>query len=704
MNQRNATVMTLLAAALLAGALLLLPRAGLAVGLGRQGGPGVTPIYDIQGTGASSPMVDARVDTVGLVTGVTRNGFYLQDPTGDGNLDTSDGIYVFTYSPPAVRSGQCVAVRDALVQEYYGKTELSWVGSVEPSDACAQDAVTPVALPHARLGMDVEERHERREGMLVELSGLDGFVHGPTKRYASGEAEIAYLPDALQPAVQYGRIYREGPDDDLQDSDTQDGETMAGDALQYLSSLLGGELPPAKWGDRIRSGDDGADPLLAVMDYNFGKYQLLLLPGETVFVESKPAQEEAGLATSAEDFTVCTFNVHGLGRGAAQYPDAADYALELNRRAHMIADSLQGCTIIGVQETGTAADAEALAGRLRQEYALPYSAVAMAGPASGDTEFPLTNSFLVRSERVQVTGWFSSQGCSARDYDVKATGGFACPAGQYPLFNRPPLVMDATVTGDWGDPFALRVINNHWKSKAGDEQANAERRLRQAQHVAGIVEASFAGAGNPYVIVLGDLNDFNNSVPVFLLTGDAEYPLFSAWDFLPVADRYSFIFNGASQVLDHILISPNMVRLLSGVDAVHENADLAMREPGDTQAAGQVSDHDPLAVRLRPAGAAAVGGELGFPGIRVMLEHVESGRKAEALTGSGGEYRLWDIAPGEVRIEYSTPAWLAADPPNTTTVLLAGLTMIEGPRVRLDSAIRAAASASALVDAISIQQ
>ena len=93
----------------------------------------LTPIYEIQGAGRTSPLVDARVDTVGVVTGLTPDGFYLQDASGDGDPNTSDGLYVFTYSPPArtfpaVKLGACVAVHDALVQEYYGKTELSRVG------------------------------------------------------------------------------------------------------------------------------------------------------------------------------------------------------------------------------------------------------------------------------------------------------------------------------------------------------------------------------------------------------------------------------------------------------------------------------------------------------------------------------------------------------------------------------------------------
>lgn len=38
------------------------------------------------------------------------SGFYLQDPIGDGNALTSDGILVFTSTAPTVVAGQLVQV------------------------------------------------------------------------------------------------------------------------------------------------------------------------------------------------------------------------------------------------------------------------------------------------------------------------------------------------------------------------------------------------------------------------------------------------------------------------------------------------------------------------------------------------------------------------------------------------------------------
>ena len=61
------------------------------------------------------------------------------------------------------------------------------------------------------------------------------------------------------------------------------------------------------------------------------------------------------------------------------------------------------------------------------------------------------------------------------------------------------------------------------------------------------------------------------------------------WRLLPREERYSYVFQGNAQTLDHILVSPWL--LLQGrpdLDAVHMNAEFA----------DQASDHDPPITRL----------------------------------------------------------------------------------------------------------
>ena len=56
------------------------------------------PIHDVQGPGASSPIVGSTVTVDGVVTAVTSDGFFLQeeDAIVDADPATSEGVFVFT--------------------------------------------------------------------------------------------------------------------------------------------------------------------------------------------------------------------------------------------------------------------------------------------------------------------------------------------------------------------------------------------------------------------------------------------------------------------------------------------------------------------------------------------------------------------------------------------------------------------------------
>ncbi len=59
---------------------------------------------------------------------------------------------------------------------------------------------------------------------------------------------------------------------------------------------------------------------------------------------------------------------------------------------------------------------------------------------------------------------------------------------------------------------------------------------------------------------------------------------------LPVEERYSYVFEGNSQALDHMLLSPALMQAAvpGTFDIVHVNAEYA----------DQVTDHDPLLARF----------------------------------------------------------------------------------------------------------
>jgi len=89
-------------------------------------------------------------------------------------------------------------------------------------------------------------------------------------------------------------------------------------------------------------------------------------------------------------------------------------------------------------------------------------------------------------------------------------------------------------------------------------------------------------------VALGDLNDFPFSPALAPLTSRGG--LTDLITRLPVGERYSYVFDGNSQTLDHVLTSSSVI--LPQYDVVHINAEFA----------DQASDHDPQVVRFVPLG------------------------------------------------------------------------------------------------------
>jgi len=95
---------------------------------------------------------------------------------------------------------------------------------------------------------------------------------------------------------------------------------------------------------------------------------------------------------------------------------------------------------------------------------------------------------------------------------------------------------------------------------------------------------------NARIAVMGDLNSFFDSKPVQTLR---DAGLKHVLDFLPADQRYTYIFQGDSQVLDHILVTPNLYDMLQDVIILHVNADFPPPVPDDPSPIRK-SDHDPI--------------------------------------------------------------------------------------------------------------
>ena len=180
--------------------------------------------------------------------------------------------------------------------------------------------------------------------------------------------------------------------------------------------------------------------------------------------------------------------------------------------------------------------------------------------------------------------------------------------------SRKPLVGEFRYHGK-----SLFVIANHFASKGGDDplfgrwqqptRFSEGQRHEQAQVVRTFVDQLMAADDDARVVVLGDLNDFEFSQTADILVGSGGTALLDLPRTLAPQERYTYVYEGNSQVLDHILLSPELAGSESHGDGHAYGYDLG-RHRGhrarfdydvvhtNSEFHDQDSDHEPQVVRL----------------------------------------------------------------------------------------------------------
>jgi uncharacterized protein len=565
--------------------------------------PAPLTIPQIQGDGLQSPFTGQKLNRPvrGCVTGVAAEGFFLQDPGGDGNLSTSDGIYVYRYSswrnPRGLKPGDLLEITGAYkVMEFYGQTEIAGLSNDKNQTyrvlgKCVLPA--PVTIEPPAMDKPPAEQYEPLEGQRITIDFIASVV-GPTQRYESrhlaGDPEITLAP-LVSPLG----------DQRMVDALTVDIGTIT------LTGGLGVDLPAVNTFDRVT-----AKGLTGILAYQFGRYVVLVDSPQALQVTPGDLSPASIPPTGEDEWTLCSFNAENLfdamndkdgDMGAWAPPDAAAYRRQVERRAALIRERLGGCTVVGLQEVEGKDEVWAdLARAVGPSYRYDYWESADARD--------ITVGLLYDSARVEVLGSAGAPTCGPVEYGVdprqvigRRAPDYACPAGSFPLFDRAPYVADILVANASGDRrMEVRLVVVHLKSKRGDEAENALRRMEQARDVAALLDA-------PNSVALGDLNDTLGSAPLAQFEGLTN--LFERY--VALGDRYTYIYNGRSQAIDHVIMSPGIEAYFAGGQAVHANADFAEPLP---QQDGRVSDHDPVCARFlfRPSGLreAALGATSGI--------------------------------------------------------------------------------------------
>ncbi|MEU1814388.1 endonuclease/exonuclease/phosphatase family protein [Streptomyces roseifaciens] len=602
--RRPAALGSLVAAALAAG-LLAAPQQANAEGL---------RIHDIQGRTRVSPLAGQQVsDVPGVVTAVrafgSARGFWIQDTLPDRNDATSEGIFVFTGSTaPSVAVGDAVAVSGTVTEYYPGGekaglqsvtqlTKATWTvrssGNALPApvglrpsqipDRYAPDArggsVEKLAL---RPGSYALDRYESLEGMRVSVQ--DAPVVGATSEHKDlwVTAEPRHNRTA-RGGVLYGSY-----------GDPNAGRVKVVSLIPFAQR----PFPVANVGDELTGTTAGP------LDYdNFGGYTLQAT--ELGKLADRGLKRETTRKQRSDELAVATYNVENL---SPRTPQA-----KFDRLAAALVTNLASPDIVALEEVqddnGTTDDGTVDAGHTLRK--LTDAIKAAGGPAyewrqinpvngqdGGQPGGNIRTAFLFNPARVSFTdtpGGDSSTAVKAVRAGGKAaltaSPGRIDPGNAAWANSRKPLAGQFTFRGR-----RVFVIANHFNSKGGDQGLDSRfqpparpsevQRKEQAKSVNAFVKQLLAADRHANVIVAGDLNDFQFSPAVKTLT--AGKVLTDQVDRLPRNERYGYVYQGNSQVLDHILTSPHVRRV--DYDIVHINAEFA----------DQASDHDPQVLRWKP--------------------------------------------------------------------------------------------------------
>ena len=521
-------------------------------------------IWEIQGTGTISPFNNQTVTSAdNVVTVVFNNLAFIQTPDerADADQNTSNGLLVNINPNINVQVGDRVTITGQVV-EFDGMTQIQSTGlTLTVLNTTNNTLPSPIELNEtfpSGAPSNVPEL-EWVEGMLVNLpqaittasTSFDGtttIVAGTTRTFR--EPGIAFPGSTGLP------VWDNNPE-------------------RF-------DFRPAALGQPNITGLPGGTPLSAigVINDNDNDYEIWPTSYQVVDLPN-PAPVRP---TNNNEISIASLNMLTFFDNEPEYQD------RLEKFGIFITEQLASPDIIAIQEVESLAVLNELIEVIESiDPDLDYTAYLHV---SNSGNFPINLGYLVRPilNDVTITPLGSNESLSI--------GGR--------VHDRPPLLLEgnfATVP-----PTQLKVLNIHNRSLNGITGGNSffvqTKRHEQAVSVARMARA----LEDENLIILGDFNAFQFSdgyVDVYnQIAGTpslgAEFeiepildnPLVTYIDLLPEEERYSFVFSGNAQMLDHILSTQLEGLTVTGYEHGRGNSDYPGFYFDDPNTSLRSSDHD----------------------------------------------------------------------------------------------------------------
>ncbi|MEJ7806640.1 MAG: ExeM/NucH family extracellular endonuclease, partial [Telluria sp.] len=568
---------------------------------------GVVRIPQIQGAGATSSYNNQVVLTEGVVTHKVGNGYFLQDAAGDGNPATSDGLFVFTAG--AVNVGDLLRVLGTI-------TEFRATGAprtyTEMKDVTATTRLSGehVVAP-TNISFDGTEDLARYEGMLVNINNALTINQSS---FLGTRGELTLAAGRRETAT---NRYRPGTPEAIALAAANARNSLVLDDSLFVAPTV---IPYVDGGARVVRAGDTVTGLTGVIDYGSiggGAGFKLQYTVDPTFSATNPRsgapQLGAGIKVASANvlnyFTTFTDGTNAWGEtnvgcqlGTTNVKEncrGADNLDEFKRQTSKIVSALVAldADVVGLMEIQNNGDlaTDYLAQRLNDAVGYQAYTYVPAPPATGTDAIRV--SMLYKPAKVQLVGG------ALADADAVNT--------------RPPMAQ--TFKAGNGGKFSLVVNHMHAKASScsganadqGDGQGCSNvRRTQQATRLADVfIPQIISAAGDPDVLVMGDLNANGQEDPIFTLTQSGLVNQLERF-VRPSATPYSYVFNGEVGYLDHALTTASLDAQMTGAAQWHNNADeptiIDYNLDGKNAAALALfgehayrsSDHDPVVVSI----------------------------------------------------------------------------------------------------------
>lgn len=597
------------------------------------------PISEIQGPGNFSPLTGKKVRTTGVVTALYRTGFFIQTPDKNADNDplSSEGVFVFTRNspPPEAVAGNLVSVTGT-VQEFRPRNDqltLSLTEIVLDQDRDAirviensQPLPAPIDIIREHFASNQIDQLERFEGMRVRISlavvsPTGGRVDIKTSRAESNGTFFGVVKGLPRPFREPGldifeyvflreaekaRLRSQFPRLPIFDGNPEKlrVESIAQPGANTIDVAVNTQI----------------DDLTGVMHYAFRNYTIFVDPDSkhTISGSIKPVPMPEPMD---QQLNVASINLENF------FDDIDDpginedvstkeaFEARLGKISLAFRSVLRNPDIVGVSEAENLAGLKRLADRINRDNVddggtdPKYQAFLMPG----SDRRGINNGYLVKSARLKVLE-VRQFGKDERYRNPKT--------GESNILNdRPPLMIRVAFLGS-EEPFEMTLIANHLRSFLGYNDPNQRENTRlkkrlQAEYLASVVQEIQKAEPKERIVVLGDLNFYQFSDGILDITGiisgkpapKGEVMIFTPVTYEPglinlaeIIDRnqrYSYIFDGNAQVLDHILISETLRPHIVGFGYARLNADYPEMFRNDRGRPERFSDHDPAVAYFR---------------------------------------------------------------------------------------------------------